>query len=150
MDRFMEIAYEEALLGISKKHGGPFGALIVRNNEVVAQGHNEVLLRQDPTAHAEIVVIRAACEQLNTVNLSDCVLYATAKPCPMCKGAIQWSRIQKVVFSGDYKDTERLSFDDLQFSTSFGSEEEHWLQIDQEHFKTLIDAFAAYKEEIKY
>jgi guanine deaminase len=150
MDRFMEIAYEEALLGISKKHGGPFGALIVRNNEVVAQGHNEVLLRQDPTAHAEIVVIRAACEQLNTVNLSDCVLYATAKPCPMCKGAIQWSRIQKVVFSGDYKDTERLSFDDLQFSTSFGSEEEHCLQIDQEHFKTLIDAFAAYKEEIKY
>ena len=102
MNEFMETAYREALNGICKKHGGPFGAVIVKDNVIIAKGHNEVLLRKDPTAHAEVVAIRKACKKLNTVDLSGCVLYVTSKPCPMCKGAIQWSRIKDVVFSGDY------------------------------------------------
>jgi len=150
MDKFMKMAYEEAISGVSKKHGGPFGALVVKNGEVIAIGHNEVLLRNDPTAHAEIVAIRKACEILQTVDLSDCILYTTSKPCPMCKGAIQWSRMTKVVFSGDYEDTEKLNFDDLRFSVSFKDEETTWIQVDQEHFMELVNVFDAYKSEIWY
>jgi len=68
MNKFMEIAYKEALEGMHKMHGGPFGAVIVKDNKILAKGHNEVLLRHDPTAHAEIVVIRKACKKLNTVD----------------------------------------------------------------------------------
>ncbi|OPZ95903.1 MAG: Guanine deaminase [Bacteroidetes bacterium ADurb.Bin408] len=146
----MELAYQEALKGISMKHGGPFGAVIVKNETVIAQGHNEVLLRNDPTAHAEIVAIRRACESLQTVDLCGCVLYATSKPCPMCKGAIQWSRLQKVVYSGDYEDVKKLNFDDMHFSDTFNQEDAAWTKIDHEHFTKLIDAFQEYKEDIRY
>lgn len=150
MNKFMELAYKEALSGIAQKHGGPFGALVVRDNQIIAQGHNEVLLRKDPTAHAEIIAIRKACIVLGTVHLHDCTLYATSKPCPMCKGAVQWSRIKKVIFSGDYKDTEKLNFDDTNFSDSFYSEEENWQQMDHDCFETLIQEFEAHKQDIRY
>ncbi len=150
MNKFMKIAYDEALLGLSLKHGGPFGALIVKDDQIIAQGHNEVLLRKDPSAHAEILVIRQACAALDTVDLSGYTLYTTAKPCPMCKGAIQWSRIKNVVFSGNYLDTEKLNFDDLNFSDSFEDETGNWQQIDQNCFKTLIEKFESYKHDIKY
>lgn len=150
MNKFMKLAYDEALRGLSLKHGGPFGALIVKDGQIIAQGHNEVLLHKDPSAHAEIVVIRQACAALNTVDLSGCTLYATAEPCPMCKGAIQWSRIKNVLFSGSYLDTEKLNFDDLNFSDAFGNENENWKQIDQDCFKTIIEKFESYKNDIKY
>lgn len=150
MDKYMEIAYKEALSGLTAKHGGPFGALIIKDNQIISQGHNEVLLRHDPTAHAEIVAIRKACKHLQTVNLQSCILYTTSKPCPMCKGAIQWSRIKKVVYSGEYSDTEKLSFDDMLFSDSFNQIEEEWLQIDQEHFYKLVESFESYKTDIRY
>jgi guanine deaminase len=149
MNPFMQIAFDEARAGITAKHGGPFGAVIVRDGEIIAQGHNEVLLRNDPTAHAEVVAIRRACERLGTVDLSDCFIYASAKPCPMCKGAIQWSRIPRVYYSGDYSDTDKLSFDDSTFSDDFDVEE-GWEQIDQDQFHTLIDAFEQYRDEIRY
>jgi guanine deaminase len=150
MDRFMELAYKEALSGMHKKHGGPFGAVIVKDDEAIAKGHNEVLLRKDPTAHAEVVAIRKACKKLNTLDLSGCIMYVTSKPCPMCKGVIQWSRIKKVIFSGDYKDTERLGFSDLLFSCEFDEKDKGWLQADHEHFEKLILAFESYKHEIRY
>ena len=150
MDRFMEMAYREALEGMSKGSGGPFGAVIVRDNKVIAKAHNEVLVRHDPSAHAEVMVIRKACRKLQTVDLSDCVLYTTSKPCPMCKGVIQWSRLKNVVYSGDYKDTEKLNFDDLLFSDKFDEEDDGWSQIDQEHFERLIDAFRSNDKEIRY
>lgn len=150
MNEFMELAYQEALKGISMKHGGPFGAVIVKNETVISQGHNEVLLRNDPTAHAEIVAIRRACEFLRTVDLHECVLYTTSKPCPMCKGAIQWSRLQKVVYSGDYEDVKKLNFDDLDFSNTFNQEDIAWTKIDHEHFIKLINAFQEYKDDIRY
>ncbi len=150
MDKFMALAYEEALSGMSLMHGGPFGALIVREGRIVVRSHNEVLLQQDPTAHAEVVAIRRACRILDTIDLSGCTLYATAKPCPMCKGAIQWSGIKEVVFSGDYRDTDLLGFGDSKFSGAFDREEEHWTRVDQEHFHTLIEKFEAYKQSIRY
>ena len=150
MNKFMETAYKEALDGVCKKHGGPFGAVIVKDNKIIAKGHNEVLLRHDPTAHAETVTIRKACKKLNTIDLSGCVLYVTSKPCPMCKGAIQWSRIKDVVFSGDYEDAKKLDFDDLLFSDGFDEEDDHWSQVDQEHFDKLINVFESCRKEIKY
>jgi tRNA(Arg) A34 adenosine deaminase TadA len=147
----MELAYKEALYGMSKKHGGPFGAVIVKDNEVIAKGHNQVLLKQDPTAHAEVVAIRKACKKLNTIDLSGCTLYASAKPCPMCTGVIQWSRIRNVVFSGDYEDTKKLKFDDQNFSDGFDEEDDHWEQIDQDQFEKLIcAAFESCEHDIRY
>ncbi|AIZ56969.1 tRNA-specific adenosine deaminase [Candidatus Methanoplasma termitum] len=150
MDRFMEIAYKEALYGISKKHGGPFGAVIVKDGKVISKAHNQVLLKNDPTAHAEVVAIRKACRKLNTIDLGGCTLYASAKPCPMCIGVIQWSRIKDVFFSGDYEDTKKLNFDDQSFYEDFEAEDDHWEQIDEEHFDTLIQAFESCKNDIKY
>ena len=149
MNEFMKTAYQEALHGISKKHGGPFGCVIVKDGKIVAQAHNEVLLRNDPTAHGEVLAIRKACESLQTYDLHDCILFTSAKPCPMCKGAIQWSRIPEVYYSGDYNDTLQIGFDDLAFSKDF-QKEENWHQIDQEQFKEIIDAFKQYSSEIKY
>ncbi|MDR0309580.1 MAG: nucleoside deaminase [Candidatus Methanoplasma sp.] len=150
MDKYMELAYKEALKGMCGKHGGPFGAVLVKDNEIIAKGHNEVLSGQDPTAHAEIVTIRKACKKLNTIDLSGCTLYVTAKPCPMCKGAIQWSRIKKVVFSGDYEDTKKLNFDDHLFSEGFDEEDDEWSQVDPDRFDILIRAFRSCEHDIRY
>lgn len=150
MNIYMQMAYDEALGSMDKKEGGPFGAVIVRGNEVISVAHNEVLIRKDPTAHAEIMAIRYACERLRTHDLSDCEIYATAKPCPMCKGAIQWSGIKKVFYSGGYADTLLLNFDDQNFDNDFMTIEKDWQQIDNEEFHRIVDAFEKYKEEIHY
>ena len=151
MDKFMELAYKEALNGLSKKRGGPFGAVIVKDGKVIAKGHNQVLLKNDPTAHAEVVAIRKACKKLKTVDLSDCTLYASSKPCPMCIGVIQWSRIKNVKYSGGYDDTKKLNFDDQMFSDEFEAEDDNWEQIDQDRFEELIcAAFNNCGQDIKY
>ena len=150
MNKYMELAYSEAISGVSLKHGGPFGAVIVKNDTVISVGHNEVLLTLDPTAHAEIVAIRRACKALNTFNLHDCILFSTSKPCPMCKGAIQWSRIKSVYYSGGYDDTEKLNFDDLAFANSFVNLDDTWHQIDQKEFKKIVSMFDSYRDFIKY
>jgi len=150
MNKYMKLAFEEALRGMQKKHGGPFGAVVVKNDMIIARGHNEVLLKKDPTAHAEVIAIRKACKKLNTLDLSDCILYVTSKPCPMCTGVIQWSRIKIVNFSGNYEDAEKMKFDDLLFSFEFANADKKWLQIDQEHFEKLIQAFESCGSEIKY
>lgn len=90
---FMRLAIAEAIDGVSSKHGGPFGAVIVRDGAVVARAHNTVLRDNDPTAHGEINAIRAACQALGRLDLSGCELYTTAEPCPMCLAAIVWSRL---------------------------------------------------------
>ncbi len=150
MNKFMSLAFEEVFDNIDKKEGGPFGAVIVKAGEVVSSAHNEVLKRNDPTAHAEVMAIRKACEKLGTVDLSDCELYTTAKPCPMCKGAIQWSGIKRVFYSGDYNDTVLLGFDDLKFDEDFMKTEENWFKIDNYEFVKIVSAFEKYKKEVHY
>lgn len=88
MNRWMKIAYNEATKGMLANDGGPFGTVIIQGDKVIETAHNEVLKTNDPTAHAEINAIRRASEQLGRFELSDCILYATCKPCPMCLGAI--------------------------------------------------------------
>jgi tRNA(Arg) A34 adenosine deaminase TadA len=92
--------------------GGPFGAVVARNGIVIAEGSNQVLRTQDPTAHAEIVVIREASATLGRFDLSDCELYSSCEPCPMCLGAIYWARLKAVYFANGRADAARAGFDD--------------------------------------
>ena len=92
--------------------GGPFGAVVVRNNQIIARGWNRVTSANDPTAHAEITAIRAACKKLRTFQLDDCELYTSCEPCPMCLAAIYWACFQKVFFANSRKDAAQIQFDD--------------------------------------
>ena len=115
MNRWMKIAYDEATEGMLANEGGPFGAVIIQGDQMIAAAHNEVLKNNDPTAHAEINAIRKASEQLERYDLSDCVLYTTSKPCPMCLGAIFWARIGTVYYGATEHDAARGGFDDHRF-----------------------------------
>ena len=108
----MQVAVHEAFKGIRKKHGGPFGAVIVRNRKIISKSHNLVLKTNDPTAHAEVNAIRKASKKLKKFDLSDCELYTSCEPCPMCLSAIYWARISKVYFGCTEKDAEELGFKD--------------------------------------
>uniref|UniRef100_A0A453ME25 CMP/dCMP-type deaminase domain-containing protein n=1 Tax=Aegilops tauschii subsp. strangulata TaxID=200361 RepID=A0A453ME25_AEGTS len=92
--KFLSKAVEEAYKGVDCGHGGPFGAVVVRNDEVIVGCHNMVLNNTDPTAHAEVTAIREACKKLGKIELSDCEMYASCEPCPMCFGAVHLSRIK--------------------------------------------------------
>jgi tRNA(Arg) A34 adenosine deaminase TadA len=111
-EKFILRAIELSGIGIKKGAGGPFGAVIVKDDKIIAEGHNEVLLRKDPTAHAEIVTIRRACESLGHFQLEDCILYTSCEPCPMCLGAIYWARPKMVVYACTKKDAASIGFDD--------------------------------------
>jgi tRNA(Arg) A34 adenosine deaminase TadA len=92
--------------------GGPFGAVIVREGEIIAEGWNQVTSTNDPTAHAEIVAIRRACDALGLFNLQDCDIYTSCEPCPMCLGAIYWARLRRVYFANTRADAAKIGFDD--------------------------------------
>jgi len=110
--KLMKKAVAQAFLGVRKNHGGPFGAAIVRNGEIVASAHNMVIKTHDPTAHAEVVAIRRAASKLGRFDLSDCEIYSTCEPCPMCLSAIYWSNIRKVFYGCTRKDAEKIGFRD--------------------------------------
>lgn len=113
MNKFMQIAKENADTGILKNEGGPFGAVIVdENNNIISNGNNQVLNQKDPTAHAEIVSIREACKKLNTYDLSNCILYTSCEPCPMCLSAIIWANIKKVYYGCTKHDADKIGFRD--------------------------------------
>ena len=95
-----------------KSNGGPFGCVIVKNDEIIAEGANEVTKSNDPTAHAEIVTIRSACEKLNTFDLKDCEIFTSCEPCPMCLSAIYWSHINKIYYGNTRLDAAKIGFDD--------------------------------------
>ena len=108
----MEEAVEEAEKGLAAGDGGPFGAVIVRNGEMIARDHNRVLVSNDPTAHAEMCVIREASRKLGRFDLSDCEIYSTCEPCPMCFSAIHWAKIKKLYFGCTRHDAAEIEFDD--------------------------------------
>ena len=112
MNKYMQMAIEEGFKNIQSGEGGPFGAVIVRNGELVARAYNKVLLTNDPTMHAEMVAIRLACEKLGRFDLSDCEIYSTCQPCPMCIGAIFWARIPKLYYGALDSDADAIGFSD--------------------------------------
>ncbi|WP_372746448.1 nucleoside deaminase [Lutibacter sp.] len=109
---FMSKAIELAKKGIDTNAGGPFGAIIVKNGEIIAEGYNSVTSKNDPTAHAEVVAIRNACEKLDSFQLDDCIIYTSCEPCPMCLGAIYWARPKKVYYACTREDAANIDFDD--------------------------------------
>jgi guanine deaminase len=109
---FLHLAVQEALDGVRAGDGGPFGAVVVRGDDVLAQAHNSVVATNDPTAHAEVLAIRAACAALGSYQLDGCELYVSCEPCPMCLGAIYWARPRAVVFAATRQDAAAVGFDD--------------------------------------
>lgn len=109
---FMRRAIAMAEKGVDSNAGGPFGCVIVKDDEIVAEGHNKVTSTNDPTAHAEVVAIREACKKLNSFQLEDCVIYTSCEPCPMCFGAIYWARPKMVYYACTKKDAAKIDFDD--------------------------------------
>ncbi|MBF2079791.1 MAG: nucleoside deaminase [Synechococcales cyanobacterium T60_A2020_003] len=109
---FMREAIAQSAYSVHSGQGGPFGAVIVQNGQIVARGHNQVTPTNDPTAHAEVVAIREACKTLNTFQLDGCELYTSCEPCPMCLGAIYWARLDRIVYANTQQDAADIGFDD--------------------------------------
>jgi guanine deaminase len=109
---FMQRALDLALDCVRANRGGPFGAVIVRDGAIVAEGCNEVTSTCDPSAHAEVVAIRRACAKFGTFHLSDCEIYASCEPCPMCLGAIYWARFRALYYANTREETAAIGFDD--------------------------------------
>lgn len=112
-----EIEYLERAIALSRQgmesgNGGPFGCVVVLNGEIIGEGCNMVTSSNDPTAHAEVVAIRKACEKLGNYQLTDCDIYTSCEPCPMCLGAIYWARPRRVIFANTRKDAAAIEFDD--------------------------------------
>ncbi|HTY88476.1 MAG TPA: nucleoside deaminase [Candidatus Acidoferrum sp.] len=110
--KFMREAIRLSLQKMRRNHGGPFGAIVVRRGKIVGRGWNRVTSTHDPTAHAEVVAIRAACRRLKTFQLDDCELYTSCEPCPMCLAAIYWARCKSVSYANTRRDAARIGFDD--------------------------------------
>jgi guanine deaminase len=152
MTQWMNIAYNEAILGMDHNEGGPFGAVIVCDGKVIAYAHNKVLKTNDPTAHAEINAIRKASDLLGRFDLSDCILYTTCYPCPMCMGAIFWARIPTVYYGATMEDAARGGFDDTKFYTMIQNPEQalDLRPLDGEKTKELFEKWLKKKERTIY
>lgn len=111
-EEFMRRAIALAILNVRSGRGGPFGAVIVKDGRIIAEGVNRVTETNDPTAHAEVVAIRAACQALGGFQLDGCDLYTTCEPCPMCLGAIYWARPARVFYAATAQDAAAAGFDD--------------------------------------
>lgn len=111
-EEFMRAAIRLSLTKMRADCGGPFGAVVVRRGRIIARGWNRVTSTNDPTAHAEVTAIRAACRKLRTFRLDDCELYTSCEPCPMCLSAIYWARLKRVYYANTRKDAARIQFDD--------------------------------------
>lgn len=112
MNKYMEMANDLARDNLNTKVGGPFGACVVRNGEIIGKGSNHVLSDNDPTAHAEVMAIRDACKNIGSYDLSDCEIYTSCYPCPMCLSAIIWANIKTVYYGNTKEDAERIGFRD--------------------------------------
>lgn len=109
---FMAVATAEADSNLQTNEGGPFGAVVIKDDKIIGKGHNRVLINHDPTCHAEIEAIRDACKNLNTHDLTGCILYTSCYPCPMCLSAIIWANIKKVYYGNTAKDAADIGFRD--------------------------------------
>ena len=110
--KFMREAIRLSMENVQSGNGGPFGTVIVKNGKIIATGVNEVTKSNDPTAHAEMIAIRNACEKLNSFQLDGCDIYCSCEPCPMCLGAIYWARPKSIYFANSKKDAAEINFDD--------------------------------------
>ena len=106
--------------------GGPFGALVVKNDNIISTGVNQVTSTLDPTAHAEVVAIRRACQQMKTFKLDGCILVSSCEPCPMCLSSALWARVERIIYAADRHDAAKAGFDDLAFYDLFEQPRDSW------------------------
>ena len=145
---FMKTAIEEAKKGVMSNNGGPFGAVIVKDDRIIATAHNEVLKTKDPTAHAEILAIRTASQVLGSFDLSGCYIYSTCEPCPMCLSAILWARISRLYYGCTSEDAARIGFSDELFYKYFkGDEKTKNLIIEQTQKKECCEVFKTWEDK---
>lgn len=147
-EKFMQEAIELSRKGIEHNEGGPFGCVIVKDNQIVGRGNNRVTSQNDPTAHAEVVAIREACKNLETFQLDDCEIYTSCEPCPMCLGAIYWARPKVVYYANTRNDAAEIGFDDSFIYEEISADIEHrkipLIRLPQQ---TAIDVFDAWSKK---
>ncbi|MBQ8472402.1 MAG: nucleoside deaminase [Bacilli bacterium] len=126
MQEYFKYAIQEANYGVINNEGGPFGAVVVnKNGKIIGVGHNKVLKNNDPTAHAEVMAIRDACKTLNAYDLTDCKIYSTSEPCPMCLSAIIWANIKEIYYGTDRLEVSKIGFrDDLIYNILEGKQKD--------------------------
>jgi guanine deaminase len=146
----MQIAIEEAQEGIQKKHGGPFGCVIAKDGKIIGRGHNRVLANNDATCHGELEAIRDASRNIGSHDLSGAVLYTTAAPCPMCKGAILWANIDKVYYGCNINDTDKIGFRDEVFYQKWNEAEDdnYGEELERNACKKLFDDYLKMEHEV--
>ncbi len=144
------MAINEAKKGIRNGHGGPFGAVIVKNDEVIAKGHNQVVKNNDPTCHGEIMAIHKACKRLGTFDLSGCEIYTTGEPCPMCMAAILWANIEKIYYGCNILDTEEIGFRDKKFYEQFENREQLIHELDRKECLKLYGEYKRISDKVNY
>ena len=149
-EKFMQLAIKEARAGIRRRHGGPFGAVVVKNGKVIASGHNHVLKNNDSTCHGEIDAIRKAERKLKTYNLKGCQIYTTSEPCPMCLAAILWANIDKVYYGCNLKDNEHIGFRDNKMDELLKRDPELYENLLEEHDRDkCLELFEEYRKSKK-
>lgn len=149
MNKYMKLSFDKANQGMINKEGGPFGACIVnQNDEVISIGNNHVLANNDPTAHAEIMAIREACQKLNTYDLKGYTLYTTCEPCPMCLSAIIWANIDKVYYGCTKKDAKEIGFRDDMIYDYLSGKNDNLIDLKQIDREECIELFKKYNNTI--
>jgi tRNA(Arg) A34 adenosine deaminase TadA len=153
-EEFMQRAVELSLKGSSEGKGGPFGAVIVKNGKIVGEAYNQVTSTNDPTAHAEVMAIRDACKNLDTFDLTDCEVYTSCEPCPMCLGAIYWSRAKKIYYANTREDAKKTGFDDSfiydEIPLPLSERKIGMVQINQEEAFKVFELWEQSEGKIKY
>jgi len=151
---FMSRAIELAKKGVNSNAGGPFGAVIVKNGKIIAEGFNKVTSKNDPTAHAEVVAIRKACKKLNSFQLDDCIIYTSCEPCPMCLGAIYWARPKKVFYASTREDAAEIEFDDEfiynEISKEINGRQISFINIMRDDASTVFKSWMEKENKIEY
>ena len=146
MNEFMKIALDEARKGMKKRHGGPFGAVIVKDGKILAKSHNTVVKDRDATCHAEMNVIRQASKKLKSFDLSSCEIYTTGQPCKMCEGAINWAKIKKIYYGNTYKDALIMSFND----ETCNNGKLEMKRIDSSETAKLVEEWDTFPRKVSY
>ncbi len=151
---FFKIALEEAKKGMENGEGGPFGAVIVKDGKIIAKAHNEVLKTNDPTAHAEVVAIRKASKKLKRFDLSDCEIYSTCEPCPMCLSAIYWAKIKKLYYICTREEAAEIGFDDNYIYEAISSNDREKrlkkIKIEDSNCKILFEEWSEKEDKVQY
>ena len=152
--QFLERAIELSGKSMQSKQGGPFGCIVVQGDVIIGEGYNKVTSSNDPTAHAEVVAIREACKKLGTYQLSDCEIYTSCEPCPMCLGAIYWARPKRVIYANTREDAAAIEFDDefiyKEINASIDDRKIPFVHFPHPEAKRVFDEWKNWEGKTKY